>query len=359
MRKGSSTIKKPVVAYDTGEHLGVVEDVVVDLANSQVQELTLKAAQDGENTQAFRLRDVQAFGPDAVIVASRRVVGPASPSTDPGHRFVQSVIRRRLSLMTADGHNLGALVDVYFDEHTGVIDGYEVEGGLFADQSGGRSFVPAPTTLVVGTDVAFVPAGTADLMKEEDVSPGQETHGDGYGNAPGHSGANRELRHGLTLEETKGRRVRQSVSTFEGLIIAAHGQIVTEQVLAQAKTHKAENALIAAVTQEDTGFVGTSGERLKRVSERLRGSPSSALENAEKLWERVREGVGELHAVEHVKRAGERLREGTTTAVRGSEKLWERVREGVRDLRLHGRRKGPHSSERTQETTSESDHARR
>jgi uncharacterized protein YrrD len=59
------------------------------------------------------------------------------------------------------------VVDLYFDEHTGNIEGYEVSGGLFADAYSGRSFVPALQTLKIGRDVAFVPTQTAQLMEEQ------------------------------------------------------------------------------------------------------------------------------------------------------------------------------------------------
>ncbi|MGH8000158.1 MAG: PRC-barrel domain-containing protein, partial [Brasilonema sp.] len=70
-------------------------------------------------------------------------------------------------ILTVNGRDLGTMVDLYFDEHTGSVEGYEVSGGLFADAYSGRSFVPAPQTLKIGEDVAFVPMETAELMQEQ------------------------------------------------------------------------------------------------------------------------------------------------------------------------------------------------
>jgi sporulation protein YlmC with PRC-barrel domain len=69
-------------------------------------------------------------------------------------------------IMSTDGRDLGTMIDLYFDELTGEIEGYEVSGGMFADAYSGRSFVPAPETLKIGKDVAFVPSETADMMQE-------------------------------------------------------------------------------------------------------------------------------------------------------------------------------------------------
>ena len=63
-------------------------------------------------------------------------------------------------ILAIAGLNLGELVDLFFDEQSGLVEGYEVSGGIFADAYWGRSFVPAPETLKIGYDVAFVPPET-------------------------------------------------------------------------------------------------------------------------------------------------------------------------------------------------------
>lgn len=70
-------------------------------------------------------------------------------------------------IMTTDGRDLGTMVDLYFDEQTGAVEGYEASGGLFRDAASDRSFVPAPQTLKIRQDVAFVPPETADMMEEQ------------------------------------------------------------------------------------------------------------------------------------------------------------------------------------------------
>ncbi|MBD2497515.1 PRC-barrel domain-containing protein, partial [Nostoc sp. FACHB-280] len=70
-------------------------------------------------------------------------------------------------ILTTEGLNLGGLVDLFFDEHSGLVEGYEVSGGMFADAYSGRSFIPAPETLKIGADVAFVPPETAQMMAEQ------------------------------------------------------------------------------------------------------------------------------------------------------------------------------------------------
>jgi sporulation protein YlmC with PRC-barrel domain len=76
-------------------------------------------------------------------------------------------ILKGTAILTTHGQDLGRLVDLYFNDRTGKIEGYEVSGGLFADAYTGRSFVPAPKALKIGEDYAFVPPETAALMEEQ------------------------------------------------------------------------------------------------------------------------------------------------------------------------------------------------
>jgi len=104
-------------------------------------------------------QNVQAIGPDGVIVPSKESVVIAD--TEPAIKVVleHKNVLKGTKIMKTDGRDLGTMVDLYFDEQTGAVEGYEASGGLFGDAATGRSFVPAPQTLRIGQDVAFVPGG--------------------------------------------------------------------------------------------------------------------------------------------------------------------------------------------------------
>ena len=110
---------------------------------------------------------IQAIGNDGVIVASKDAIIPASESPQIENILTRNNILKGTRIMTTDGRDLGKMEDLYFDDVSGAIEGYAVSGGIFADAYSGRSFVPAPDTLKIGEDVAFVPAYTADLMEEQ------------------------------------------------------------------------------------------------------------------------------------------------------------------------------------------------
>jgi uncharacterized protein YrrD len=167
MLKGRDVLDKPVVSYDTGERFNKVKDLVFDQHNNQLLGLLLEEAGWFKGAQVILLKNIQAVGPDAVIVPSKGSIVSAKEITVIEQILEHNNILKGTRIMTTDGRDLGTMIDLYFDERTGSVEGYEVSGGLFADAYSGRSFVPAIQTLKIGEDVAFVPSQTAEYMEEQ------------------------------------------------------------------------------------------------------------------------------------------------------------------------------------------------
>jgi uncharacterized protein YrrD len=167
MLKGRDILDKSVVSYETGERFERVKDLLFDQNNNQLLGLLLEEKGWFKSPKVILLKDIQAFGPDAVIVPSEDVAIRAKDVALVDQILKRNNILKGTRIMTTDGRNLGTMIDLYFDEQTGSVEGYEVSGGLFADAYSGRSFVPAIQTLKIGEDVAFVPAYTAAYMEEQ------------------------------------------------------------------------------------------------------------------------------------------------------------------------------------------------
>jgi uncharacterized protein YrrD len=167
MRKGKDIVGKPVVAYDSGEKVETVVDLIFDQYDNRLLGFLIDEGGWFSNAKVLPLNLVKAIGVDAIIIQSKESIALASDYTDIHKILENNNILNGTRIMTTDGRDLGTLIDFYFDEQTGAIEGYEASGGLFADAYSGRSFVPAPQTLKIGEDVAFVPAETAGLMEEQ------------------------------------------------------------------------------------------------------------------------------------------------------------------------------------------------
>lgn len=167
MRKGRDVIGKPVIAYDSGERIETVVDVIFDQHENCLLGFLIDEGGWFSNAKVLPLDRVKAIGVDALIIPSKDSIAPSSDYPRIHKVLEHNNILNGTKIMTTDGRDLGTLVDFYFDEVTGAVEGYEASGGLFADAYSGRSFVPAPQTLKIGEDIAFVPTETAEMMQEQ------------------------------------------------------------------------------------------------------------------------------------------------------------------------------------------------
>jgi uncharacterized protein YrrD len=167
MRKGSDIIGKPIVAYDTGEKIGRVRDLIFDQERNYLVALLIQEGGFMSDARVIPLAAIQSIGMDAAIVSKADNIILAKSDPHVAAILDHNNIMNGTHIMTVSGQDLGKMVDLYFDETSGAIEGYEVSGGIFADAYSGRSFVPAVQTLRIGEDYAFVPAMVADLMEEQ------------------------------------------------------------------------------------------------------------------------------------------------------------------------------------------------
>ena len=167
MRKGSDVIDKVVVTYDNGKKIERIIDLIFDQQHNQLLGFLVEEKGLFRDAKVIPLEEVQAIGLDAIVVKSKKSVVKAHRVPAIKEILHQNMILKGTRILTTEGLDLGGLVDLFFDEHSGLVEGYEVSGGVFADAYSGRSFVPAPETLTIGYDVAFVPPQTAQMMEEQ------------------------------------------------------------------------------------------------------------------------------------------------------------------------------------------------
>jgi uncharacterized protein YrrD len=167
MRKGKDIIGKPVIAYESGQKITSIVDLIFDQNDNRLLGFLIQESGLFSSAKVLPLNLVEAIGVDAIIIPSKESIAPARDYADIHNILEHNNVLNGTRIMTTDGRDLGKLIDFYFDETTGIIEGYETSGGLFADAYSGRSFVPAPKTLKIGRDVAFVPVETVALMEEQ------------------------------------------------------------------------------------------------------------------------------------------------------------------------------------------------
>jgi uncharacterized protein YrrD len=310
MRKGSDIVGKPIVAYDTGEKIGRVRDLIFDQERNYLVALLVQESGFMSDARILPLAAIKSIGIDAAIVSSLDQIIPAKSAPQVAAILDRNNIINGTHIMTVSGQDLGKMVDLYFDETTGAIEGYEVSGGIFADAYSGRSFVPAVQTLRIGENYAFVPVMVADLMEEQVggiKAAIQDTNDKVQAAAQDLSTKASAATAHYSVDQALGRRATTVVRTRDGLIVAAPGQIVTEKTIERAQTYHLEEVLLRSVG------LSTSNAAKSSANDALDATAHQLGHTADRVGTQVHSGIAQ--SVEWAKQAGEKLRAQSTQAL--------------------------------------------
>jgi uncharacterized protein YrrD len=388
MRNGKDMIGKPVVAFDSGEKFRTIVDLIFDQESNLLLGFLVDEGGWFSNALVLPLTQVQAIGSDAVIVPSKDAISSADNFPEIQNILERANILKGTKIMTTDGRDLGTMVDLYFDDTSGMIEGYEVSGGIFADAYSGRSFVPAPDTLKIGEDVAFVPSETADMMEEQTggIKAALQTASDKVQEMAQVAGekaqiaaqatgskiqevaqmANTKLTNAIVTPEDQeafalGKVAQQTVNNPDGGYLIEAGQVVNQIDIQMARNHNMMDELYRATGGSVTDKLG---ERLtdavtnisanisidqaqgRRVNKTIFTSEGSvvAVEGqivTPKVIERAKthhleqallEAVG-LNTVDAMKTTGSDVGQQVKEGAKG---LWEQVKQTASDLQEHG-----------------------
>ncbi|MDB9311761.1 PRC-barrel domain-containing protein [Spirulina sp. CS-785/01] len=168
VRKANEVLNFTVQVQETGEILDYqIEDLLVNQnRNLCLGFLVSEGGRYQQNQCILPLEAVVTLSKGVVITQSEQDLIPRCQ----GYKLPQSgkrgIFLKGDRILTTDGQNLGTIVDFYFDPQTGVIEGYEVAGGLFTNARIRYSFVPKPTIIEVGAEVMVVPPETIEQMEE-------------------------------------------------------------------------------------------------------------------------------------------------------------------------------------------------
>ncbi len=174
MRKAQTLVGLNIVSQSDGVALGKARDLIFDHDANELIAIVLaeKELFGFIQSQVVPWREVVSVGPHAIIVQSA-----ASKIKAGDDERISEVAQRQTSLagtriMTTDGQMLGTMADVFIDEGSGHVVGYEVSGGFMSDTLRGKRFMPAVDSVQIGKDVAFVPPEAAKQMEPRSFQDG-------------------------------------------------------------------------------------------------------------------------------------------------------------------------------------------
>lgn len=369
---------KPIVTFDTGEQLEKVEDLIFDQDGNQLLGFLVDEGGWFSSARVLLLRDVRAIGLDAIVTSSKDAIVKADQLPEIKPILQRNNVLRGTKIMTTNGRSLGSVVDLFFDEQTGAVEGYEVSGGVFADAYSGRSFVPAPQTLQIGQDVVFVPPEIAEMMEEQvgGIKGRMQTANERLEDSTPTS-SELQAGPGETVDPVKqkafviGKIADQGVTAPDGTLLIGQGQQVTLPIADLAERQGILDQLYRAAGGSSAGYsraassvVGDSveqarGRRVRRAVRTEAGvfiaAPGQIV--TEQVINRAQAYHKEQDLIDAVglvsgatssspnnptassqqfgvttQGAGERLRSGAAQAQAGARNLWEEIKATVSDV---------------------------
>ncbi len=235
----------PVLAYNASREIGHVQGTLIDYDVGSVAAFWVNPGAAPYQPQVLPWSGVKTVEPDRVVAWSSTMLANVRELFSIRKLLDRKAIRPGMRFKTSDHQDLGEMVDFYFDEKNGLLEGYELATSSFAETADEYAFLPAVHIISISEDRVLVPANTVKAMQEK---PGglpalleelnEQFHADGP--------ATQDELVQYLLPLVKRLRVRRAVQLKNGVFLAAHGQIITAVLIQRAQAIQVERQLIEA-----------------------------------------------------------------------------------------------------------------
>lgn len=295
MRKGKNVVGQSVVSHIDGRRLESVKDVLLGETNDGIVALLVDEGGLLSSSRVVPIESVESFGRDAVVISGSDAV--VSASADPE---VKAIVNRKEKLLgkrvlTSSGDLLGSISDMYFEERSGRILGFEVSGGILGDIARGTSYLAVEEIENMGPDVIFVRpevgdglAGQVGGVQGALQDTGAKLREGGEKLREGMATAGQQAQAGLSEREPEralvGKRSGSDVTDESGSIIVAHGQRIRAEHVDWAR----DTNNVAVLTQ-----AAAAGEA-RETGDRASAGIEAAGDNLGAMWDRFTNRMSQM-----------------------------------------------------------------
>jgi uncharacterized protein YrrD len=312
MRKGKNVIGKDLLSIVDGKKVGTVKDLLFGSANDSVAAILVEKGGILRSPRIAMWENVRSVGKDAVMISESAAIMAAD-----SHPLAKEILRQDDELMgkkvfTDGGDQQGSISDVYFNERSGQILGFEVSGGLVENIHKGASYLPREDVINFGPEVVLVKSEVADelesqaggvrgaldsarakVIKAVDIT--RHKAGESLGATKMRVGEAASDLKGRAEDAAVGKRAGSDVEADDGSIIVAKGQRIGQQHIEQARFAGKLPVLLGATglgRTQDTGkkagaTFGGSGDKVGRAVQ-------DAEEKAGSLWDDFTRKLSEM-----------------------------------------------------------------
>lgn len=173
MYKASDVIGLPVLDLQAGHERGVVRDVLFD-EDWTFQGLLVEIKAMFRRGRFIPSDSIQAIGEDYVTIRNEKAMHPLEGTDHMIGVKAGSSHMIGKPLITANGHRLGQIEDIYFHTEIGSIVGYEVSDGLLSDLMEGRKAVKHLERATIGEDAVILPLASFSDQESLKLAEGED-----------------------------------------------------------------------------------------------------------------------------------------------------------------------------------------
>ncbi|MEO8285716.1 MAG: PRC-barrel domain-containing protein [Chloroflexota bacterium] len=300
MRKGKKIIGQDILSFADGQKVGSVKDLIIGPESDTVVALLVEEGGLLSSARIVPFDNVNSFGKDAVMIDESRSVISAD-----NYPLVFNILNTKDKLIgkkvfTEGGTDEGSIGDVYFDETSGEVLGYEVSGGLIENVQKGTSFLPLDDIVNIGPDLVLITQQAGPMLEAQvggvqgAVQSAQSKMGQAVGN--------------VAEDSAVGRVAGNDVEDDDGTIVVAAGQRIKESHVEEARRRGLLPSLLASAGMGEAQQAGqNAGGLFESAGDKINATANSAGNTAGGLWEQFKRNIAEL-----TNSAGDRVDEEQT-----------------------------------------------
>jgi uncharacterized protein YrrD len=156
MLKAKSVAGKEVMSREEAEKVATVKDLIVSQDYKSIAGVLVDAGGLFGPAKVVPISKVVSFGNDVVVISNNEAVVTIDeePQIKESLDHKDKLIRKKV--YTERGDMQARVNDVYFDESTWAITGFELAGDLFKSSPGGIVFLPAEDVISIGPDAMMI-----------------------------------------------------------------------------------------------------------------------------------------------------------------------------------------------------------
>lgn len=284
MRKGKTLIGKDVLSLADGQKLHSVKDVLIGSDNAEIVALLVDEGGLLSSSRVVPIESIESFGKDAVVVSDSASIVSASR-----YPRVNAILNNKEKLVgkkvfTEAGEEQGSVSDMYFDETTGRIEGFEVSGGVLSNVSSGASYLPVEDIVRAGPDVLYIRAEAVEALDSQTggLKGALQSAQGKLGEASDQAKSN--VQSSNPEESLIGRRSGADVQDENGNIVVAAGQRIRAEHVERARQSGNLDVLMKS------GGAGQAQE----VGDQTAAALGQVGDAAGSMWDQLTRKIGEM-----------------------------------------------------------------